>query len=130
MEMETKVMEHKKERDMLGRRHMDRDSALRKVRKATQALDTAQNQIPPLQASLHASNVDVATLKKEQAKTAASAVELKQDTDILINSFLKEEKKVSNIAAAVRCGCILGIPTWRWRSHEHVLYGLSMAFYM
>lgn len=94
METEAKLMELKKERDVLGRRHMDRDQALRKVRKATQALDTAQNQIPPLKASQHAANVDVAALKKEQAKTAASAVELKKDTDILINSFLKEEKKV------------------------------------
>lgn len=96
MEMEGKAMEHKKEREVLGRKHMDRDNALRKVRKATQALDTAQNQLPPLKASLHAANVDLVALKKEQAKTASSAVELKKDTDILINSFLKEEKKVSS----------------------------------
>ena len=95
MEMEGKLMEHKKERDVLGRRHMDRDNALRKVRKATQYLDSAQNQLPPLKASLHASKVDIAGLKKVQSKTAASVVELKKDTDILINSFLKEEKKVS-----------------------------------
>ena len=31
MEMEGKVMELKKEKDLLGRRHMDRDNALRKV---------------------------------------------------------------------------------------------------
>lgn len=103
MEIETKVMELKKERDVLGRRHMDRDNALRKVRKATQALDTSENQIPPLKASLHAANVDMAALNKEKAKTAASAVELKKDTDILINSFLKEEKKVRTIDACVVC---------------------------
>ena len=101
MEIETKVMELKKERDVLGRRHMDRDNALRKVRKATQALDTSENQIPPLKASLHAANVDMAALNKEKAKTAASAVELKKDTDILINSFLKEEKKVRTVEACV-----------------------------
>lgn len=94
LEMEAKLMEHKKERDLLGRRHMDRDNALRKVRKATQYLDNAQNQLPPLKASVHASKVDVAALKKVQSKTALSVVELKKDTDILINSFLKEEKKV------------------------------------
>ena len=94
MEMEAKQMEHKKDRDLLGRRHMDRDNAVRKVRKGTQYLDSAQNQLPPLKASLHASKVDVAALKKVQSKTAASVVELKKDTDILINSFLKEEKKV------------------------------------
>ena len=94
LEMEAKLMEHKKERELLGRRHMDRDNALRKVRKATQYLDSAQNQLPPLKASLHASKVDVAALKKVQSKTALSVVELKKDTDILINSFLKEEKKV------------------------------------
>lgn len=32
MEMEAKHMELKKEKDLLGRRHMDRDNALRKVR--------------------------------------------------------------------------------------------------
>jgi hypothetical protein len=32
MEMEGKVMELKKEKELLGRRHMDRDNALRKVR--------------------------------------------------------------------------------------------------
>ncbi|KAL3136211.1 Coiled-coil flagellar protein [Trebouxia sp. C0010 RCD-2024] len=93
LEMEAKLMEHKKERDLLGRRHMDRDNALRRVRKATQFLDSAQNQLPPLRASLYASKVDVAALKKVQSKTAISVVELKKDTDILINSFLKEEKK-------------------------------------
>ncbi len=31
MDMEGKVMELKKEKDLLGRRHMDRDNALRKV---------------------------------------------------------------------------------------------------
>ncbi len=31
MEMEGKVMELKKEKDLLGRRHMNRDNALRKV---------------------------------------------------------------------------------------------------
>ena len=97
LEMEAKVMEHKKERDLLGRRHMERDNALRKVRKATQFLDSAQNQLPPLRASLHASKVDVAALKKVQSKTALSVVELKKDTDILINSFLKEEKKVREV---------------------------------
>ena len=33
MEMEAKHMELKKEKDLLGRRHMDRDNALRKVRR-------------------------------------------------------------------------------------------------
>ena len=94
LEMEAKLMEQKKERELLGRRHMDRDNALRKVRKATQFLDGAQNQLPPLKASLYASKVDVTALKKVQNKTALSVVELKKDTDILINSFLKEEKKV------------------------------------
>lgn len=94
MEMEAKHMELKKEKELLGRRHMDRDNALRKVRKATQALDSAQDQLPPLKTSLHASKLDITALKKVQGKTAASAVELKKDTDILINSFLKEEKKV------------------------------------
>ncbi|DBB15596.1 TPA: Coiled-coil flagellar protein [Trebouxia sp. C0006] len=93
MEMEGKVMELKKEKDLLGRRHMDRDNALRKVRKAVQTLDSATDQLPPLKASLHASKLDITALKKVQAKTAASVVELKKDTDILINSFLKEEKK-------------------------------------
>lgn len=97
LEMEAKLMEHKKERELLGRRHMDRDNALRKVRKATQFLDSAQNQLPPLKASLYASKVDVAALKKVQSKTARSLVELKKDTDILINSFLKEEKKVRKL---------------------------------
>ena len=103
MEMEGKHMELKKERDVLGRRHMDRDNALRKVRKAVQALDNAQDQLPPLKASLHASKLDIAALKKVQTKTAASVVELKKDTDILINSFLKEEKRVSTFC----CACSL-----------------------
>ena len=94
MEMEAKHMELKKEKELLGRRHMDRDNALRKVRKANQALDSAQDQLPPLKTLLHASKLDITALKKVQGKTAASAVELKKDTDILINSFLKEEKKV------------------------------------
>jgi hypothetical protein len=51
-----------------------------------------------LKASLHASKLDITALKKVQAKTAASVVELKKDTDILINSFLKEEKKVSMLS--------------------------------
>lgn len=105
-------MEHKKEKELLGRRHMDRDNALRKVRKATQFLDSAQNQLPPLKASLHASKVDVAALKKVQGKTALSVVELKKDTDILINSFLKEEKKVrvlSNLPTRVYCPVNLSV---------------------
>ncbi|KAL0032778.1 hypothetical protein WJX79_009876 [Trebouxia sp. C0005] len=89
MEMEGKVMELKAEKELLGRRHMDRDNALRKVRKAVQTLDSANDQLPPLKASLHASKLDITALKKVQAKTAASVVELKKDTDILINSFLK-----------------------------------------
>ncbi len=99
MEMEAKLMEQKKEKDLLGRRHMDRDNALRKVRKAVQSLDSATDQLPPLKASLHASKLDITALKKVQGKTAASVVELKKDTDILINSFLKEETKVSEIQA-------------------------------
>ena len=105
--MEAKLMEHKKERELLGRRHMDRDNALRKVRKATQFLDSAQNQLPPLKASLHASKVDVAALKKVQSKTALSVVELKKDTDILINSFLKEEKKVSTLWSLRDMSCVI-----------------------
>ena len=110
MEMEGKLMEGKKERDVLGKRHMDRDNALRKVRKATQYLDSAQNQLPPLKASLHASKVDIAGLKKVQSKTAASLVELKKDTDILINSFLKEEKKVSGCVRPRVCCTVWSQP--------------------
>ena len=101
VEMEAKQMEHKKEKDLLGRRHMDRDNALRKVRKAGLALTSAQDQLPPLKASMHASKLDVTALTKLQVKTGASVVELKKDTDILINSFLKEEKKVRSYSRCV-----------------------------
>ncbi len=40
MEMEGKVMELKKEKDLLGRRHMDRDNALRKVSNLKSFLDS------------------------------------------------------------------------------------------
>ena len=119
-------MDHKKERELLGRRHMDRDNALRKVRKATQFLDSAQNQLPPLKASLYASKVDVAALKKVQSKTALSLMELKKDTDILINSFLKEEKKVRllHLSSVVRQGGSLQARLLHIHTLRGIFFGL------
>ena len=76
------------------------------VRKAVQSLDSAQDQLPPLKSSLHASKLDITALKKVQGKTAASTVELKKDTDILINSFLKEEKKVGKFLLCPHFRCL------------------------
>ena len=61
-----------------------------------------QDQLPPLMASKEAGSKHLAQIQHQQSGAQQAVADLKRDTDILINAFLKEEKRVR------LCVCLLG----------------------
>ena len=53
-----------------------------------------QDQLPPLMASREAGSKHLAQIQHQQSGAQQAVADLKRDTDILINAFLKEEKRV------------------------------------
>lgn len=53
-----------------------------------------QDQLPPLMASKEAGSKHLAQIQHQQSEAQQAVTDLKRDTDILINAFLKEEKRV------------------------------------
>lgn len=67
-----------------------------------------QDQLPPLMASKEAGSKHLAQIQHQQSGAQQAVADLKRDTDILINAFLKEEKRVRlrvDLLGAAMCGC-------------------------
>eukprot|EP00891_Asterochloris_glomerata_P006908 jgi/Astpho2/6908/Aster-01775 len=93
MELDARVAATKRERDMLSRRMLNREKAFRHLHAAEGALKAAQDQLPPLMASKEAGSKHLAQIQHQQSEAQQAVTDLKRDTDILINAFLKEEKR-------------------------------------
>ncbi|KAK9829922.1 hypothetical protein WJX72_008666 [[Myrmecia] bisecta] len=104
MEEEVRAGDVKREREVMTRKNLERDKALRKLKKAEAMLHYAQEQVPPLRASQEAAACELTVVQRQLGQAEAATTELKKDTDILINSFLKEEHKGEAHAALFKAG--------------------------